>query len=740
MPQHDRSYSPSSTGDPAHPSASSAGRPSTSTGPSRAGRSTRSNSSSQVIACRLCRARKIRCDSTRPECNNCLRRHNQCVYDLVPKRRGPDKRPGTRQRSCKKRPTDESDPQPRKRRKTDPADEGGDSLATFKDDGSSLPSVSLHAPLQVKADPDLSVLQALPQSSSAIAEVISGYRVLDHGFIRQVSPSVAVVHPTIRGRRPSPTFPRHMASLSSTEKDAGGRFDLSLRSSEPYSNPISPPILSVPSIDYWWDNLLNTYSATRGQAYKDIAADLASLFSTSNYWLTFFHMETLSRQLRDDEARSRMQPVILAALALATLMKSSETGLGESGRKRALRLRDEAQAALEAYMRSDWADLNLAKAATILALFETSAHPKYSPARADSALLLMDKIISGLHLTSIDAGDPETFDHQSGVPTVVHHVSYAPFKECQCINTPPDGAHCEGSFSFTPAWHNEWSEEEVKNEETRRLCWGALFLVATHTVTCAATAKKPLNLYLINSSNYQLLFPGEYYQRLMTAAPYSGKDTVWALFCRSLLLWNVCVRFQDESIHMDRKVQLAIQTFVEIGAVERLLDTHICNIDTALIYMCREFISNTRLAVTYLTRRIFLLSDEADEEPLWDRALAEKWLDYQRVAAERVTPRLTVQPGHLFLRRPFQIGWFASQVSICLRIYRDDNGLVHALALAEDFMKSLDILNSLWPCPAYRRQGEALGEQLRDAQARAGRAPLSHAILANPNPPSLFRV
>ena len=63
------------------------------------------------------RGRKIRCDSTRPVCNNCVRRSNVCEYDPFPKRRGPDKRPGTRQRSCKKRPpSDDSEPPPKRKR------------------------------------------------------------------------------------------------------------------------------------------------------------------------------------------------------------------------------------------------------------------------------------------------------------------------------------------------------------------------------------------------------------------------------------------------------------------------------------------------------------------------------------------------------------------------------------------------------------------------------------------------
>ena len=85
-------------------------------------------SSALPLTIALCsRARKIRCDSTRPGCDNCARRSSQCEYDAVPKRRGPDKRPGTRRRSCKKRPVDGEDiPSGRKRRKTETEDERSD--------------------------------------------------------------------------------------------------------------------------------------------------------------------------------------------------------------------------------------------------------------------------------------------------------------------------------------------------------------------------------------------------------------------------------------------------------------------------------------------------------------------------------------------------------------------------------------------------------------------------------------
>ncbi|RKP34165.1 hypothetical protein BJ085DRAFT_5809, partial [Dimargaris cristalligena] len=35
-------------------------------------------------ACHNCRKRKIKCDMTRPNCNNCVRRHATCFYAPQP--------------------------------------------------------------------------------------------------------------------------------------------------------------------------------------------------------------------------------------------------------------------------------------------------------------------------------------------------------------------------------------------------------------------------------------------------------------------------------------------------------------------------------------------------------------------------------------------------------------------------------------------------------------------------------
>jgi hypothetical protein len=60
----------------------------------------------------LSRLRKVRCDSVRPMCKNCTRRADPCEYDIVPKRRGPDRRPGSRHRLYRKKPEDVTPPKP----------------------------------------------------------------------------------------------------------------------------------------------------------------------------------------------------------------------------------------------------------------------------------------------------------------------------------------------------------------------------------------------------------------------------------------------------------------------------------------------------------------------------------------------------------------------------------------------------------------------------------------------------
>ena len=64
-----------------------------------------------------------------------------------------------------------------------------------------------------------------------------------------------------------------------------------------------------------------------------------------------------------------------------------------------------------------------------------------------------------------------------------------------------------------------------------------------------------------------------------------------------MLLWNFCNRFREPSQEEERAEQ-AHEAFLEAQAIEDSLNAHRCNLDTTLIYNCREYIHK------YVTRTI----------------------------------------------------------------------------------------------------------------------------------------
>ena len=87
---------------------------------------------------------------------------------------------------------------------------------------------------------------------------------------------------------------------------------------------------------------------------------------SSSYWLFFINRQILFNELSRPETRAGMQPaLVLSALALSTLMRSSELEWGADGRARAISLRNAAQAALEAACTASHITMRLAEAAIV---------------------------------------------------------------------------------------------------------------------------------------------------------------------------------------------------------------------------------------------------------------------------------------------------------------------------------------------------------------------------------------
>jgi hypothetical protein len=159
---------------------------------------------------------------------------------------------------------------------------------------------------------------------------------------------------------------------------------------------INPAIVPGPSLSYtrqtWWDSLLTLYATSgdslipaslnlthtqREDASNHILFDIKFLFRVTPYLFCFFNVPRFFSLFSTPARRLELQPsCILAMLTVATFLQSSESGLGAEGRNKALRLRDEAQSALDASINAGRLDYDLVKAAWVRWL---SSNPTSGP-------------------------------------------------------------------------------------------------------------------------------------------------------------------------------------------------------------------------------------------------------------------------------------------------------------------------------------------------------------------------
>ncbi|KAJ7090726.1 hypothetical protein B0H15DRAFT_778610 [Mycena belliarum] len=628
--------------------------------------------SAVVIACRPCRGRKIRCDSNRPACNNCVRRKNECIYDTAPRRRGPDKRPGTRQRSCKKRPSDGPSPPQKRKRKPSPATPGAEAGALA----------------------DTASLSAEPSSP------MSGKKPLSHPHKR--SSDVSASTPIIQ---PRPIQPHPRPSTSSTP----------LRITTDLLNDIVADLtyLHVPSAIPLFVSLL-----TRPR------------FSDTGHWLCFINLSFLLDMLWDAEERLKIQPAfILAGLAMAELMRSSDLERGASGRTRAAWYRDNAQETLKrAITRGEWIDASLAEAALILVLYESSAHPQYHPDRIANALRLLDQVLQRISVSKLDAADRDAARFAQGAVPVVpvpYRPSQAYERHCTCIppgSPPPDPSN---SWTSPLRWDPGWTAHEVRSEECRRLAWSALSLSTSFLIQCVAFDRAMPVLELSNPANYAILFPGEASDRVSPAycspSSPSPKESVWALYCRSLLLWNFCNKLVlrtsgvEPTSPLDDLADALQESWHEAQTIQDALEMHICNYETGVTYLCQEYIYKCAPPLPPVCSRLIHGWVQHTDD-----------LDYQTRVIKRVklaTYHLRGPQGYQLTRRPFQVTWFLNQFSVCMQIWTHDTGLADAAELAKDLFAIVDVLNALWPCTSNQTQTDDLRKQLVQACAVVGAEP-----------------
>ena len=146
------------------------------------------------------------------------------------------------------------------------------------------------------------------------------------------------------------------------------------------SNDITPD----PSVQFsrktWWDHLLHLYAVCTPASYHplslgkiqrdassvQIIEDVRFVFKSSSYWFSFLNVPRFYNTFMDPTFRSHMQPsLLLSLLAVSTFLQSTTRPCPEENRQKALMLRDEAQAALEASLYARAINGELAQAAWV---------------------------------------------------------------------------------------------------------------------------------------------------------------------------------------------------------------------------------------------------------------------------------------------------------------------------------------------------------------------------------------
>ncbi|KAF8712533.1 hypothetical protein AX14_013010 [Amanita brunnescens Koide BX004] len=627
--------------------------------------------SNVVIACNQCRSRKIRCDSKRPTCNNCARRSNLCEYDAVPKRRGPDKHPGTRQRRPKKRLLEEPAPAAtnNKRRRT--------STEEYLDSPTTMAT-------NIKDDKDRAI-DARSQIISGTSSIPSSSQTADGGLaVKSESPPLArdVTYDTRPTTNP---YPR-------------------LHTTNPY------PSTSVGSLGMPEDKKTQWSTILANNSLKSIVDAFTYLVTDAPQWFCFVNLEHLRNCLYDDEKRIHIQPAfIYSGMALSALMKSSEKGSGSGGREAAMRLASSAQSALTASLRSGQIDAKLAGAAFITSLFESSVHPSYNPDRLARALHDLDDIISAHKLTQRDASDPLATKFPAGsVPTIPETASYGRVisKRCSCL-APETPSNLRAVQAFPLPWDPTWTADEIEAEESRRLCWNALAIISIYNTLCVCHGNEPVNFWLADPGNYALLFPGEASDRVSSSftecsQSLSPKESVWALYCRSMLLFNFCTRLVWGNLGTEDKSEYTAEALNETMSLQDSLETHSCNFDSVIIHRCRELIQNSRFIIKKATRSI-IGYDDSPSKPFFSRHEAERWLEWTKRLIDQANSELSHRQ-HVedkqgsMTRRPFDVTWYSTQLALCLRMWSHDRSLLSFLDVAKTVVRVVDVLNGMWPC------------------------------------------
>ncbi|KAG8993319.1 hypothetical protein FRB94_001764 [Tulasnella sp. JGI-2019a] len=300
----------------------------------------------------------------------------------------------------------------------------------------------------------------------------------------------------------------------------------------------------------------------------------------------------------------------------------------------------------------------------------------------------------------------------------------------------PEVARSTPTWTDMPRWAPDATWAEIRKEEARRLVWSAVIMLGCDAAARQAGGLPQLDLHISNPENFALLYAGEENYSSLPGVDkmYSGKESNWALWSRTMLLWFACLKHasrgrpnaplsgfsmspasvDDEAVGRD-DAGFAMRTWMETLAIEEALEAHTCETEKAMMYQAREYIFTIRMQVSGGFRSSIPLPQTGVNYSMLDRDSAMQWIRQLNSIGTTLISVIYGGEAHsgrkMMIKRPFMAYLCVGVVWRALELWKLDNTLSPAIEVAVKFRQIVDWFEGIWPCAEIQRwAAKALAE------------------------------
>ncbi|KAG8996572.1 hypothetical protein FRB93_000714 [Tulasnella sp. JGI-2019a] len=313
----------------------------------------------------------------------------------------------------------------------------------------------------------------------------------------------------------------------------------------------------------------------------------------------------------------------------------------------------------------------------------------------------------------------------------------------------PEAQKCTPLWLSTPQWDPGASLAELQREESRRLVWASVMMFGSDAAARLALGMPQLDLHTAKPENFALLYPGEevYAYRPELDAIFSGKESTWALYSRTMHLWSACVKQIAEMRRNSRfpgreniywglsfsaeelaaagqdKADFAMRAWMETLAIEQALNDHTCDGEKGTMYQAREYLFAIRMFISGGFRQYIPQPQSGVDFSRLDHHKAMHWLNHQHNVATQVRNIIATdsQERRMLSKRPHLIWWQMAIIGRSLQLWKLDNSLTFAVDVASKVVPILNWFEKTWPCPEQQRRASMARGQLEHVLNLLGR-------------------